>query len=413
MKGGDNEKKNIKSRRQLSLPAIPEVVRPDINIGKFADFIFLPSHSTRLRIARKKQWKEDHGKHKAIGSLLIEPLVSRTSPTTRTFLVFLAVCHLWHERRETDGSVLFSYRDIGKLLIWKWAGRRTADVVKHELGILRGTLLTWKLSFINKDGVKITPAKPFNILAEAEWVEQEERAPTARFEAIHRLRFDPIIERNMEARRVRPVLLSELLTIKGEFAQTLYVRLDLIHVQARYYERRAAKLLFDDFQVEKEGYYKYPGHRKQFLTKTVKELNGRRLTTGKILKVGLRHTNDQADWKLISEAVLSPEFLARKNRLPVVNRGEQRELLAVDMQSAVGDKEHIELYRALASHYPDSVLYRAIAEFKADGGRVATYPRRFFIAVIHRLAHTNKMEWIKACGRGCKFREENSLPFRG
>ena len=65
----------VKKGEQLPLPEIPEVVWPELNIAKFADFIFVPSHAKNVRESRRKIWKVSHDDgSKRMAHILIEPL---------------------------------------------------------------------------------------------------------------------------------------------------------------------------------------------------------------------------------------------------------------------------------------------------------------------------------------------------
>jgi hypothetical protein len=84
--------------------------------------------------------------------------------------------------------------------------------------------------------------------------------------------------------------------------------------------------------------------------------------------------------------------------------------LAHDIATVIGHQAtKRRLYETLALHYPAELIYRALSEYKADGTNVK-HPVRYFLAILHRLAHGQGMGWIKPCPEDCAYRKSTSPP---
>ena len=403
---------HIVKAEQLPLPQIPDIVWPELNVAKWADFIFIPSHANNARDARKKNWKVEDDGTKRFAHILIEPLSGYSTPTTSTWLVLLALFHLWHERRESDGGVTFSYKEIAQMLGWKWAGKKTTNDLKMHLKILRFTAFTWRMSFVDDQSRKVEFHDHVNLLRVYSAVDWEEKTRSERFDLQNRshIRFWEAIERNLHASKTKPLQLNVLRSLRGEMARQLYMRLDIImaDLERTRYERRSETLFSDDLQSTSER-YKKRNIRKTRLLELIEQLDGQRLSTGQKLRLRWYPTNDGEDYKLVAtrEAYAIPR---QKRRLLVVNDQQAVEILVSDIAAAIGSLDtHRSLYEQFARHYPHQMILQAISEYKADGDEHVKSPRRFFTAIVHRLAHQHKMEWLKACGASCKFRPGNTL----
>jgi hypothetical protein len=396
--------------KQLEMPLesdeiTDKLVRPELNTSKFADFIFPPSHANNLYKSRSKEWNitlPDGTEGRA--SLKVSPPEGIKSPTHQTYKILLALFDLWHKKRSADGTLTCSLRDICSRLHIKMTGKAAQAVVK-ELDVIRGAYLSWKFSFTNNRG-EGQSLRPMNILEDFqydEWTPKEER-----FKSRVSIKFNKNIQRNLEANKTKPINLSVLRSIKGEIASVLYTRLDIILSTRDRYERNT-KGVFSDLQIDSEK-YRYPSRRKAKLTPIVKELNGKRLSTGHVLSLSLEKTVDHKDWKIVCTrgSMQIPREAVRS--ISPVNETDLAEYLAEEIGAVVGDLEtHRKLYTMFARYYNQNLIYRAIGEYKETATADVHYPRRFFTAIVHRLAHEQGKEWIKPCGKDCKHRPENRL----
>lgn len=394
-----------KEPEQLSIPLSEDqvIVRPELNTSKFADFIFPPSHGKDLTKTRVKKWKGTlpNGKEGDI-FLRVSPTESFKAPSHTTYKVLLALYDIWHERRLTDGTCICSMRDILKRLKLSVNSSKNTKMIERELDALRETIIAWNYSFLDESG-EGKMVRKMNILSSFEY--DNIVSPDKQFTSRVQFRFDENIQRNLEINKTKPFQLGVLLSISGEIASVLYTRLDIImSVRERPYER-TSKGLFEDLDLDSEK-YQYPSRRKAKLESVIKQINGKKISTGEILVVRLAKTVDGSDWKIVVNKD-KPKGLPKAHRpsLPIVNDKKMVVLLAEDIAAVLGDLEtHRGLYERLCMHYSVDLIYRALGEFKADGGLQSTYKRRYFVAMLHRLAHESGLEWIKNCGSDCKYR---------
>ena len=390
-----------------------EIIRPELNIEKHADFIFAPSHSKRIRAPRKKMWATELEDGQKVASyLLIEPKYGGKTPTTRTRKVYLVLVKLWEKRNKEKDILVFSAKEIADELGIKWGGKKTATEIYEELETLRATMFTWKFSFFNADGQKVDLLDHINILDRFTYVSLEDRKKSNdRFQSMHAVKFSDPILTNLQANRTKPTNIDVILNLKGELASVIYARLDIILAGRDRYER-TSKGIFEDLQLAEELEYRYPAGRKRKLVCVVSELDGKPISTG-ILRLLLARTNDETDWKLVAtkeqgliESQCRPARLTKKQE--PANSADMITLLAEDITKALGGiRGKQRLFETWALHYPADLLYQAIAEFKADV-RTPSSPIQVFTAIVHRLAHRWGLDWIKPCPEPCKYRNEKN-----
>jgi hypothetical protein len=386
------------------LEKVRNIVRPELNIEKHADFIFAPAHSKTLNRPRKKTWaiQLENGQ-KVAAYLLIQPIYGGRTFTTKTRKVYLALTQLWEQRRRDDDTVLFSAREIANMLGIKWAGKRVAKEIYKEIEALRSCLFTWQYSFIDSHGYKINLLDHINILDKFSYVNREIRKEHAqKFQALHLVRFSDPIRANLKSNKTKPTYFDIILSIKGEIASVLYARLDIILSSNEFYER-TSKGLFDDLHLEGEKGYEYASQRKQKLEKAIKEIAGKEISTG-MLNLKLEKTFDGTDWKLVARRIV-PLPSPQSRSLSPANPTEIVPLLVEDIGEIIGNvQQKRRLYETFAVHYSASLIHRALSEYKADvkdpkdSGRV-------FTSILHRLAHEVGRDWIRPCGDGCRHRK--------
>jgi hypothetical protein len=399
---------NKKKENQLAvLEQARSIVRPELNIEKHADFIFAPAHSKKLNRSRKKMWtiELDQG-IKSASYLLLEPVNGRT-PTTKTRKVYLVLTKLWEEHRKDDETLVFSSREVADMLGIRWAGKKTAQEIYKEIQILRTCPFTWQYSFMDSEGNKMQLLDHINILDKFTYVTRELRTTKSeQFQAMHLIRFSEPILANLKNNKTKPTQLETVLHIKGEIASALYARLDIVLSDKNYYQR-TTQGVFEDLQLEGEIEYRYPSGRKRKLEKALKELNGKRISTG-ILHLSLEKTSNGSDWKLIACKVgplaANVKRALGKNQKKPANPSELVSLLAKDIAAVVGDYENRRrLYETYALHYSAELIYQALSEYKADIPDPKN-PGRVFSSILHRLAHQHGKEWIRPCATDCKYR---------
>ncbi len=385
-----------------------KTVRPELNIEKHADFIFIPSHSKNVGKPRSRTWLEtlpDGTKVKA--TIYLDPVREKT-PTTKTRKIYLALQMLIEEKGwNEDERTHFSFYEISQIIGLKWHGNKTVKEIRDELFTLGAIPITWQYSFTDEQGNRVAMLDMFHFLDSLKIIEKKDRASNQLFLSLSSFRFHEEIRKNLKANRTKPTNLVAL-ELKGEIASVLYARLDIILADKTYYERTTAGL-FDDLHLEGDK-YRYPSARKQNLEKATKELEGKPISTG-VLHIRLEKTSDGKDWKLIARKDSlphkdhKPRFVFAQRVAPP-NPPEAIPYLAQDIGSTIGQQEkNHPLYILLCKTYSSDILYQALSEWKADGGREARNPRGYFMAILHRIAHQYGKLWLnKNCPEDCKYR---------
>lgn len=394
------------------LKNIPEeIIRPELNIEKHADFIFIPAHSKKVRQPRRREgWVTLTDGSKQKSYLEIAPVVGGKTPTTTTRKIYLALQRLYEEKQQDeklqpDGSMVLSSKEIANAAMLSWAGSKTIRAIHEEISTLRKCIFEWVNTFVAPNGEKYEVLDHANIVDKYKYVSKKERhSAQQQFNAAHQVRFSEHIRNNLEANKTKPVNYTTVMSIQGELALVLYTRLDIILADKDQYSRKS-KGLFEDINIAGEREYKYPFGRKRKLEKAIKELDGKCISTG-ILKLKLERTADGADWKLIARKISVLPAPNKTKQVPFANLPVMVPILAQDIGDVVGSyNQNQRLYETLAIHYPADWIYQAISEYKADAHEVKS-PARFFLSIIHRIAHQRGREWIKPCDEDCKHRPQ-------
>jgi len=387
-------------------------LRPELNIEKHADFIFAPAHSKSIHKPRTRSWVEtlpDGRKVKA--SVVQEPVRGKTL-TTKTRKVYLALQQIredkgWNDEEKTH----FSLYEISKIAGLKWAGKKSSKDIRNELLQLRIVPFIWQYSFTDKDGHKVQALDTFNILDHLKIYEKRDRKTDQLFVSLSNFRFNEEIRKNLKANKTKPTN-TIALQIQGEIASVLYARLDILLADKTHYERTSVGV-FQDIQLE-GGEYRYPSGRKRNLEKAIKELDGKPISTG-TLSLSLERTANGKDWKLVANKkplsggkprAFTPQMVTDANPPEAIP------YLAKDIGGTIGQQEtNHPLYIKLCQVYSSDILYQALSEWKADGGREARNPRGYFMAILHRIAHQRGKLWFsKNCSDTCKYRSPDARP---
>jgi len=380
-----------KEKEDEKKKTLVEIIRPELNIEKHADFIFIPAHSKKVKQSRRREGRvtlPDGSNEKSY--LDIHPGINGKTPTTTTRKIYLALQRLYEEKKREgklhpDGSWVVSSCEIVRLAMLTLSGKNI-QLVHNEIRTLRSCMFEWANVFIGPDGEKYELLSTANILDKYEHVSKKKRkTPEEQFRAAHLIRFGEHIRNNLDANKTKPVNYTTVLGIHGELALVLYTRLDIILADKEHYSR-TSKGIFEDLNLADEGEYKYPSGRKRKLEKAIKELNGKLISTG-ILRLKLQKTVGGTDWKLEAHKTSFLPVQRKSRSIAPVNAPEIITLLGRDIGDAVGSyKEKRRLYEMFAVFYPADLVHQAISEYKAEGQH-AKYPVRFFTAIMHRISH--------------------------
>jgi hypothetical protein len=405
-----NRTLSVEASQQLELFEAQEIVRPDINIAKWAGLIFASPWARDLY--EEKEIIFQLGADRS-ASIRIVPALNHKRPTTTTQRVFFTLLQIWEQAgKPANGSFSFSARQIAHLLSWKWAGRDTAERIQEHLSILNSTSIDWERSFVKGD-LKETHNDAMSLIDAKGYLKREKMINNEFFYAQHTVRLNHDLVTNMIAGKTKPFNYKAFISIKNETAAKLYNLLDNFLARKRRWERRATALIYEDLELE-GARYKTAFARKAKLQEIQRELDGKELSTG-TLKVSIAKTVDGKDWKLIADkipAVLKdrgrhPQKLANsKDEIPDIVEG----LISALSELGTVKKDSEKVLGTLARWYSRQMLFETLSILKADyRGQIKQTPIRAFIYLAHVEAHKRGREWIKECGSKCRHRPENRL----
>jgi hypothetical protein len=293
------------------LPALSETIRPELNIQKWA--IWQPTSSRGTLQARVIEREIPLADGKTfVAKLEVAPVLTLGSLTTDDQRTYYALVKLWEERGSSPSFTSFSLQRLARMLGKRW-GKNTRLSLIASLRRLRATAFSWENSFTDGTSkTRLAVLDTFNILADLKIVRREHDGHVTT-EAGY-FRFHEAILKNLLANYTKPVFFDVVLSFQKEIAQLLYTHLDNVLADKMSFERRTEKLFFEDLGLEGDT-YRYASKRREKLEPALKELEGKPLTTGIIVKIALEPTRGGEDLKLVvrkgkakksAEALLEP-----------------------------------------------------------------------------------------------------------
>jgi hypothetical protein len=312
-------------------PDLPKKIRPELNIEKWS--IWQPANArTGLRERVFERIIEAADGSRISAKLTVAPNI-KGNLTTEDQRVYYALVKLWEERGRSESFTWFSLRRLAAVLGRSWASQ-TRDSLRKSLMRLRMTGFIWEKAF--EDGSRknrLGVLRPFTILDDLKIVEREHDGHVTK-EAGY-FRFHDSVLKNLLANYTKPVFFDVVLSFRSEIAQLLYTHLDLILSDKTSYERRTREL-FEDLGLEGKDYHK-PSVRRRRLEPALKELEGKPVTTGIIVKAALESTKDGDDFKLVvkkgraSKAIASLPEPSNVVPFPTVEPKDERSSEAEDL----------------------------------------------------------------------------------
>jgi hypothetical protein len=372
----------------------------ELNLAKFAPFIFAPSHTPRSARARVKTWAIDLGDgNEALARILIEPAEGETL-NTLDHRTYLALQKLWWAlpKNPEDKSTWLTLKELTRTMNLTW-GKTTLKLLKASLRRLRKVPITWERSFYDKRLQQLkTLEEPVNILAklrlmQAQKVKTKEQARNifaatdgrglSELEASF-FRFNEYIEKNLEHRHTKPIFFDVAIRIRGEVALGLYSFLDVVMADKVAWERRLTELLRDDLHVQ--GIYRRPAERQRLILRAAKELQAKSISTG-TLGLQVAKTRDGEDYKLV---VRKNPFRPKKT-LPPPDR--QKSYLVDQILDLTEDGHSRGYYLQKVRELPEETVWMLLSETKQAHleGRIHTTKARYFTDLVERhLGHREK-----------------------
>jgi len=401
---GEAEQSQVVEHQQrlLSLIEPEEVTRPEVNIARYASMIFTSPYGKGKFAVRQHEWKAMIGEDEVDARIVIRPGRDLKTLTTTSYKVFLALVQIWEAQgRPMHGEIMFSARQLAKMLNWKWGGA-TAERIKEQIEILYTCTLQWEWSF-TKNGEKVDLENGMHLLDEGGgYRPAANRLKKTKFDAIHKVRFNKRILENLLDGATKPIHYFAYISIGNETAANLYTHLDVILAKKSKWERRAYGLIREDLGID-SARYDQKKHRLVFLKKMVAELNLIRFAYGH-LKVSVEPTADGKDWKLVASVrripeakIPPPKKLANDTAvIPVIVEDLMEALKSIP--GGMREQPSKGFIEALAKWYPKEMLFKTLSVVKADyRGNIKKSAVRVFIAELHVEAHRRNLEWISQC----------------
>ena len=135
-----NEIKRLEEHGQLQFFQAEELIRPDINIGRWAGWLFSSPWAKDLDQPKSKLWEVPMEGQVMKGSITITPAVDSIRPTLTSMRVFYGLIRLWQEAgMPSHGRVHFSDRILANVIGWSWSGANTAEKIYKHIRILKSS----------------------------------------------------------------------------------------------------------------------------------------------------------------------------------------------------------------------------------------------------------------------------------
>jgi hypothetical protein len=363
-------------------------VKTEINLAKWASFIFAPSE-TGDRV-RQKQWTvlNTETGQKTIGRITVNTFNGKTLKPY-DYKVLLGIHSLWWDKQQLtlQQTTPFQFRELAKALGMKW-GRGTLKGLKESLVRLKRVHISWIHAF--KDIKKGTLAKiedDFTILDRLRMASKEKLiSPLTKGKkyelVIGEFRFHEYIENNLRNGGIKPVLFETIKHIHGEISITLYAFLDLVMADKTHWERRTIELLKDDLFVL--GKYTKPSDRRRLLQRAIDHIQDKPISTG-IIHISFEKTKDGQDYKLVvRKEPFKKELTANRSTLTP----EELNCLVEQILEFTRDKNMTGFCYKIIGELGPQKIYSVLSEIKeADQqGRIQKNRASYFIDLCERYA---------------------------
>ena len=415
---------------QLDLfPDAIEIIRPELNIARHADFIFTsPRHKD---ISKRRERKlNDSNEFIAVipGTIVSEKegkhLFEERTPTVTSARIFYALLQLWEEQgKRADGWVVFSGREVFKILNTK-AGKESYDILRRELFVLKSSNIYWSFCYKYKGNIEGESEQMFSLITyikrvnkklniESE-IQVKDTKKTVKIASQFFDRFTIQIDSHVILGILqgynKPFYFKDYLAVsdKSFDASILYTKIDLYLSTKRVWRREVTGLL-EDLGIVGERYKKL-AHRRKKAEELVEILNGRRISTG-IIKATLE--------KGINDILFRVERITTRPHRTINihhNLGKEGiEYLVSEMIKWVGfSNEKNEdgtpnLVTRYAMSYPETVILDTLSRFRADAMNDTKVRNKkgVFTAYLHRQVHLKKLQWVGKCeGKNCKYQPD-------
>lgn len=280
-----------------------DIVRPELNLEKWPGMWQPARSNSKLNKVVLERKRKDGG----ISKIEITANSEYGAMTTETQKVMYALCKI-SEKSGHPRRIYFSSSKIAKILKKKW-GSSAAGIIETGLYQLRSTFFLMKDVFYDTVSKKIvTFIDTFTILSVLKMVKEGMGGHITTEECY--CEFNEYIYNNLVNNYVKPVLLDTFLSFGDDgIAQLLYSHLDLMLSKSNEYRRLSKEVFCDELKaLGKE--YQHLSRRKRTIERIESKVNGKKLSSGGVLKLWLEKSLKGNDYDLVAIKVDTKENVA-------------------------------------------------------------------------------------------------------
>lgn len=274
-----------------------DIVRPELNLEKWPS-IWQPAKSNSKLSEINLERKKIDG---SISKIEITANSKYGALTTETQKIMYALYKISEDKKHPR-RIYFSANKIVKIIKKKW-GTSAAEIVELGLYQLRSTFFVLRDVFYDSVSKKvITVIDTFTILSVLKMTKEDTDGHTTK-EACY-CEFNDYIYNNLKNNYVRPILLDVFLSFGDDgIAQLIYSHLDLMLSKSNEY-RRLIKNVFQDINLVGREYKKV-SIRKRTLERVKEKLEGKKLSSGGVLRLRLEEALKDRDYELVATKELN------------------------------------------------------------------------------------------------------------
>lgn len=354
-----------------------------------------PSNEKILQVPRKVVIEQPSATRNGLMVTLLGNSVTACY-TTNTLNVIAVLNEMWQEQgAQNDGRVVGSYAEFVRRLKFDPANEsRGRKMVKAELARLRRLMMKFEEVDQSK-GLRF--CKEISYLSHYDYVEDKNQAHKNHWV----VKIDSYIIEGVKEGLIASLPIKSLLAAKEDESKAILLRVDSLLV----YNQRIAMSLSvisdllcispDDYRLSRKIY------TRRMLDKIAKDLDGMVLSNGCAMKVSLEEA--ERGFRLVferGECVASAQDGGGQMLLEVNQDVAVVERLKLEMLDVVGERNPVAvegLYRAYARFYPEELIQRAIAVFRADKPRteVLASSGAFFSSILCRIVKEAGYRWVR------------------
>ena len=391
---------------QMKLFEYQEIIRPDLNIAKWAGFLFSSPWAKDLYEEKKFIFSMAKG---VSASITIIPAAKHKRPTTTTLKYFYGLLEMWEEQgKRPDGKVSFSGRQLAQKTDTPWSGSSTGRSIQDHLHMLTSSTIDWQRSFYNGEKLE-TRMDAMHLLDSVSYIGRQDMMGSEFFNVQHSARINQDLVANMVNGKTKPLNYKAFISIKNDSAIKLYNLLDNFLSRKNRWERRSYPLLTEDLELTGKRYEELK-IRKQRLTDIIEHLDGKEISSG-VLTLSIEKTADGNDYKLIAKKKAKATKRKKLERQTYdtneINFVVDKICDGLDSVGFICRESSGRALANLAGCYSEELLLYVVSLVKADyQGKIKDSVIKTYMYKVHLVAHERGLDWIKDCGATCRYRPE-------